>query len=55
MRMRIGYALGMDEFGETPTIYVWPEGHEEGEPFPEDFNAKLSAALKAAGIAWERA
>lgn len=43
----------MDEFGETPSIYVWPKDHEEGTPFPDDFHARLSAALAAAGIEWE--
>jgi hypothetical protein len=43
----------MDEFGETPTIYVWPKDHEEGQPFPEDFWDRLDAALKAAGIEYE--
>jgi len=27
----------MNEFGETPSIYVWPEGHHDGEPFGDDF------------------
>lgn len=44
----------MNEFGETPSIYVWPVGHEEGQPYPEDFNERLSKALADAGIAWER-
>lgn len=43
----------MDEFGDTCTIFVWPDGHEEGTAYPEDFYVKLAAALKAAGIAWE--
>lgn len=45
----------MDEFGETPTIYVWPVDHDEGQPFPDDFWERLSAALSDAGIAWEGA
>lgn len=45
----------MDEFGETPTIFVWPKDHEEGNPYPKDFYEKMSAALKATGIEWERA
>ena len=53
--MRIGYDQYMDEFGETEKIYVWPEGHEEGTAYPDDFREKLAAAFKAAGIAWERA
>lgn len=43
----------MDEFGESHSIYVWPAGHEEGDPFPEDFNDRLNDALTAAGIEWE--
>lgn len=43
----------MDEFGETSTIYIWPKGHEEGDPFPDDFRDKFSAALEAAGIDWD--
>jgi hypothetical protein len=43
----------MDEFGETPTIYIWPKDHEEGEPFPEDFWKRLGEALDAAGYEWE--
>jgi hypothetical protein len=45
----------MNEFGETPTIYVWPTDHEEGQAFPEDFWERLGEALTAAGIAWETA
>lgn len=40
----------MDEFGETPTFYIWPSGHEEGQPFPEDFHERVHAALNAAGL-----
>jgi 3-methyladenine DNA glycosylase Tag len=43
----------MDEFGETPSIYVWPIDHEEGAPFPSDFYERLSSALAAAGFGWE--
>jgi hypothetical protein len=45
----------MDEYGETPTYYIWPEGHEEGTPFPEDFSARLYEALRSAGLDCERA
>lgn len=44
----------MDEFGESPSIYVWPKGHEEGAPFGDDFYERISKALSAAGIEWER-
>lgn len=44
----------MDEFGETPQIYVWPIDHVEGDPFPEDFMRTVSDALELAGIACER-
>lgn len=43
----------MDEYGETMNIYVWPKDHIEGEPYPDDFQRKLSSALEAAGIEWE--
>ena len=43
----------MNEFGETPSIYVWPDGHEEGQPFPEDFWQKVTEGLRSAGIEWE--
>jgi hypothetical protein len=43
----------MDEFGETPSIYVWPIGHLEGDAFPEDFYERLSEALTGAGFDWE--
>lgn len=45
----------MDEFGETPTIYVWPKGHEPGQPFPEDFWSRVWAALDDADLAGETA
>lgn len=40
----------MDEFGETPTFYIWPQDHEDGTPFPEDFYERVYAALRAAGF-----
>lgn len=43
----------MNEFGECPSFYIWPEGHEEGEPFPEDFYDRLTKALKSEGLQWE--
>ena len=43
----------MDEFGETPAIYVFPEGHEDGTAFPEDFWDKLGGILSTHGIDWE--
>ena len=45
----------MDEFGETPTIYVWPIDHIEGESLPDDFYTRLGVALTAAGFDWETA
>lgn len=42
-----------DEFGEERSIYVWPKGHEDGEPYPEDFWARLWAALDAGGFEGE--
>jgi len=43
----------MDEYGETPTYYIWPEDHEEGNPIPAEFFDKLRDVLSAAGIAFE--
>jgi hypothetical protein len=43
----------VDEFGETPAFYIWPAGHEEGQPFPEDFYARVDTALRAAGFECE--
>lgn len=42
--------MSTDEFGETPMIYVWPKGHEEGERLPEDFWKRLFEALDTAGF-----
>lgn len=43
----------MDEFGETPTYYLWPKGHEEGDPILDEWYEKLHKALDAAGIDYE--
>lgn len=43
----------MNEFGETPSIYVWPAGHEEGEAFPSDFWERVTKGLESVGIRWE--
>lgn len=43
----------MNEFGETPTIFVWPIGHVEGQPYPENFSNQLALALSEFGIEWE--
>lgn len=40
----------MDEFGETPRFYIWPKGHVDGNPFPDDFHAKVHEALAAFGL-----
>ena len=42
-----------NEFGEDPTIYVWPADHEDGEPFPDDFWQTVTKGLKSVGIEWE--
>lgn len=42
-----------DEFGEECSIYVWPAGHEDGQPYPDDFWEKLRAALTAGGFECE--
>lgn len=43
----------MNEFGETPTVYLWPKGHVEGEPYPDDFWEKVQKGLKSVGIEYE--
>lgn len=43
----------MNEFGETPSIYVWPENHEEGESYGEDFWTRVETGLRSVGIEWE--
>lgn len=43
----------MDEFGETPSIYVWPTDHVEGEAFPDDFWERIASALSLVGIEYE--
>lgn len=43
----------MDEFGEAPSIYVWPNGHDEGASFPEDFWERVTRGLSSVGIEWE--
>lgn len=43
----------MDEVGETPSIYVWPVDHVEGDPFPEDFWTRVRDGLRAVGIEYE--
>ena len=43
----------MDEFGETPSIYVWPKDHEEGDSFGEDFWERVTRGLKSEGIEYE--
>lgn len=43
----------MDEFGESPQYYIWPEDHIEGESFGHDFHARLTRALKTEGLDWE--
>lgn len=43
----------MDEFGETPTIYVWPTDHEDGDALPDDFYDRLRTTLAAGGFSFE--
>jgi len=44
----------MDEFGESPSIYIWPVDHVEGEPFEDDFWERVAEGLKSVYIEWER-
>jgi len=43
----------MNEFGETPRIYLWPKDHEEGDEFPDDFWERVTKGLDSVGIEWE--
>jgi hypothetical protein len=43
----------MDEFGENPSIYVWPKGHVEGTAYPENFWDLVQQGLDSVGIKWE--
>lgn len=43
-----------NEFGDDPSIYVYPKDHTDGEAFPPDFWTRLSVVLENAGISWER-
>ena len=43
----------MNEFGETPSIYVWPKDHEDGTAYPDDFWERVTKGLKSVGIGWE--
>lgn len=43
----------MDEFGESPSFYIWPIDHEEGTAFPDDFRDRLRDGLRAVGLDYE--
>lgn len=43
----------MNEFGETPSLFVWPIGHEPGKEFPENWRKLIEDALRGAGFDWE--
>jgi len=43
----------MDEFGDTPSVYVWPKDHTEGDSFGEDFWERVTRGLDSVGIEWE--
>lgn len=45
----------MNEFGETPMIFIWPKDHEEGQSFPDEFWSTLGEVLDSNGFAWEMA
>ena len=44
----------MDEFGESPSFYIWPKDHVEGDPFPEDFHERIRRGLASVGLDYER-
>jgi len=43
----------MNEFGEEVSIYVWPVDQKEGQPYPDDFYARISRGLASVGLGWE--
>jgi len=44
----------MAEWVDTPSICLWPkDDHNEGDPLPEDFYARVAEGLKSVGIEWE--
>lgn len=43
----------MNEFGETPSVYLWPKDHEEGNEYPENFWDLVTKGLESVGIEWE--
>jgi hypothetical protein len=43
----------MNEFGEYTSIYIWPKGHEEGQPFPDDFWNRVRRALDSEDLEYE--
>ena len=44
----------MAEWVDTPSICLWPkDDHNEGDPLPEDFYARVTEGLKSVGIEWE--
>lgn len=43
----------MNEFGETPTVYLWPKDHQEGTAYPDDFWDRVQAGLASVGIEYE--
>lgn len=42
-----------DEFGEDPSIYVFPLGVDDGWVQPDDFYDRIDKALRSVGIGWE--
>lgn len=42
-----------NEFGEDWAYYIWPEDHEDGEPFPDDLHDRIRRALKTEGLDFE--
>lgn len=43
----------MDEYGESPSYYIWPKGHVDGDSFGDDFHDRLERALASEGLEWE--
>ena len=43
----------MNEFGETPSVYLYPFDHGDGEAYPEDFWDRVTQGLHSVGIEWE--
>lgn len=42
-----------DEWGEDIAFYIWPTDHEDGDPYPDDFYARVNKVLCDGGFECE--